>query len=206
MKASCICVDETQDLLVRQIQLFAAACAEEEAYSFAADTAQTIEWGRTFNFAGLRDAILNSAATVTGHITAAHQADVDNKVIKLTKNFRSNQKLLNFHSTFVSLIVRFFKEDTDKMEGETSDIKDGAKPVLVVGIDEKTFAGGFAKDRERAADGRLILTDDEVILVNEGDEESTRAAEAHFCRGPWSKIALCLSQQKAKGLEFEKVV
>ena len=67
-QVTALCVDETQDLLMRQVALF--RCVVDslrgggsgglDALCLAADTAQAIEHGRAFSFSGLKDEVLSS--------------------------------------------------------------------------------------------------------------------------------------------------
>ena len=63
-------VDETQDLLSRQIRLLTCFVGDLQAFCIAADTAQAIEHGRSFSFASLKDEVLSGAFScgISGYI------------------------------------------------------------------------------------------------------------------------------------------
>jgi hypothetical protein len=141
-------VDEAQDLTVCQLRMFLCGVTSLKAFTFCADTAQAIEFGRSFSFASLKDTILEEFSRVQMKEKGQKTAEMKEEealirkratVINLRKNFRSHQGILNVSSRLVARIIREFRSTTDPLPPEISDLK-GTAPVAVLNISAADFA------------------------------------------------------------------
>ena len=106
-------VDEVQDLTVATIKLLIKV-TEQNVY-LAGDTAQTIAKGVGFRFCELKQ-LLNM--------------DEAPKVLQLTQNFRSHNRILKVANSLISALELFFPLTIDKLLKEKSLI-DGMKPIAL---------------------------------------------------------------------------
>jgi superfamily I DNA/RNA helicase len=80
--------DECQDLLPRQLDVLACLCPRLENITCAADTAQTIEEGRNFAFAGCKDSFIKGNLDFFGRRPPLARTEV----LHLHQNFRTTQQ------------------------------------------------------------------------------------------------------------------
>ena len=150
-------LDECQDLLPRQLDVLACLCPQLENITCAADTAQTIEEGRSFAFAGLKDSFIKGNMDhfdVLGRRPALGRTEV----LHLRQNFRATQQNCNLSARIQDLIVFFDSYgSTDKLPREWSTRK-GSAPVLIFGPD-------LQPEKFLAAFGATILHSTQAVIV-----------------------------------------
>ena len=108
-------VDEVQDLTPATIKLL-LKITEQNVY-FAGDTAQTIAKGVGFRFCDLKGML--------------NMTDFEApKVLQLTVNFRSHNRILTLANSIITAIELFFPLTIDKLHKEKSNL-DGLKPIIL---------------------------------------------------------------------------
>jgi hypothetical protein len=117
-------IDEVQDLAPLTIKLL--LMITKRNVFFCGDTAQTIAKGVSFRFHDLKEVF--------------EYRKVSPKVVQLTKNYRSHQKILDLANSIVDIIELHFPNTIDKLQRESSDI-DGPKPIILEGYDHESLKG-----------------------------------------------------------------
>ncbi|CAD7934327.1 unnamed protein product [Amoebophrya sp. A120] len=147
---SCLLSDESQDLSILQMLLFALVCQDPNAFTFAHDPAQCIAEGRVFKHARLKDLwhglykkILKQANVEGDTEEERQQKERDFKVempaeIHLTRNFRAPQRILNMAQVLVEICKHFWPKRIDEAAPEIS-YERGELPTMVVGVSAKQF-------------------------------------------------------------------
>lgn len=123
-------VDETQDLLSRQVRAFTAVARDAAAYNLSADTAQAIAFGRSFSWSAVKAEILTDTvlhelkerakredvAKLCAEVRKASMMEDDcesstyfnRQVRHLTHSFRTHEGILKFASAFTFPLTRLF--------------------------------------------------------------------------------------------------
>eukprot|EP00392_Amoebophrya_sp_AT5.2_P001832 g1837.t1 len=146
---SCLLSDESQDLSILQMLLFALVCRDPNAYTFAHDPAQCIAEGRVFKHARLKDLwhglypkVLSDKKRDTEEAEWQRAAEAIKKnmpkEIHLTRNFRAPQRILNMAQVLVEVSKHFYPKRIDDAAPERSYEK-GELPTFIVGVTPQQF-------------------------------------------------------------------
>jgi hypothetical protein len=190
--------DECQDLLPRQLDVLACLCPQLENITCAADTAQTIEEGRSFAFAGLKDSFIKGNMDyfdVLGRRPALGRTEV----LHLRQNFRATQQNCNLSARIQDLIVFFDSYgSTDKLPREWSTRK-GSAPVLIFGPD-------LQPEKFLAAFGARTLHSTQAVIVRTMEQKAQLSKV--FTRSKTDELPMdsVLTIAEAKGMEFEDIL
>jgi ATP-dependent exoDNAse (exonuclease V) beta subunit len=179
-------VDEVQDLTPATIKLL-LKITEQNVY-FAGDTAQTIARGVGFRFCDLKGML--------------NMTDFDApKVLQLTVNFRSHNRILTLANSIITAIELFFPLTIDKLHKEKSNL-DGLKPIILdSNLLDSLFYVLMGKNNHTSSSKSIEKSEfgcDQVIIVR--DQESKKRVASVL------QHALCLTVYECKGLEFEDVI
>jgi len=172
-------VDEVQDLAPLTIKLM--LLVTNRNVFFCGDTAQTIAKGVSFRFFDMKPSF-------------NFRSKVPPKVVQLTKNYRSHQKILDLANSIVDIVELYFPRTIDTLQRESSDI-DGEKPIILEGYSDKDLMGMLMNVSK--SDVPKFGSSQVVIVRN---QETKNKLPLFF------QNALCLTVYEAKGLEFEDVI
>jgi hypothetical protein len=190
--------DECQDLLPRQLDVLACLCPRLENITCAADTAQTIEEGRSFAFAGLKDSFIKHNIDyfdVLGRRPALGRTEV----LHLRQNFRTTQQNCNLSARIQDLIVFFDSYgSTDKIPREFSTRK-GSAPVLI-------FGPQFGPEKFIAAFGATTIESTQVVIVRTLEQKAELSKIFTRSKTDEAPIDSVLTIAEAKGMEFEDIL
>ena len=132
-------VDEVQDLTPLTIQLLIGATNRN--IFFCGDTAQTIAKGVGFRFCDLQQCFKNKNMDIP-------------KVVQLTCNYRSHNKILELANSVVDIIEHFFPKTIDKLEREESAL-DGHKPLILQGYSHEDLISVFKNNTSVSSNPRF---------------------------------------------------
>lgn len=181
----------------RQLDVLACLCPRLENVTCAADTAQTIEEGRNFGFAGLKDSFIKGNLDYFD-VLGRHPALIRTEVLHLHQNFRTTQQNCNLSAVIQDLIV-FFDSfgSTDKLPRERS-TRQGSAPVLIFGGDLKpeTFIAAFGATVLDSTQAVIVRTPQQKALLSKIFTRSTDEL-------PMDSV---LTIAEAKGTEFEDIL
>lgn len=209
-------VDEAQDLVLKQMQLFSVVCDRVDRYCFAADPAQCIAHGRSFKLAGVK-ALWQQTAEQQQAAGIVNSVMMKTTVFPLTKNYRSHQGILDFANAVTKLLSALYPGTINTLPRETSTTA-GETPVMV-------FCNGTATADESISTERFLnalfdeLPTSSTTDHDQGNEASPRGVKKAFgadqvvlVRSPAEQArvlekigrddVVVLTVHEAKGLEF----
>lgn len=140
---TCLLVDESQDLLLKQLLLFTLVCPNLCGHAFAADPAQCIAAGRSFRLAAVKEIWNKASSAIGGGVIAKNDVrersvTTTSTTLCLTKNYRTHQGILDFAARIVHILVRNFPGAVPQLPREISPFM-GESPVLVTNVETLTF-------------------------------------------------------------------
>ena len=221
---SAVFVDEAQDLLLPQLQLFQCVARRETTFCFSYDAAQTIHVGRTFRPAALKQLWYHGRAPARhGPSHGAGAMGTKDIVLQLTKNHRTHQGVLDFSSRVLELL-EIFDGGVERQAHEVSDTP-GVAPVMLLRVGRDEFAKMLRAINERRGEAPRAATTarGEVEQVGEvvgkevagGPKMLLGADQAVIVRSAGVKDVVrrflgeqvvVLTPQEAKGLEYSGVL
>ncbi|CAD8122830.1 unnamed protein product [Paramecium sonneborni] len=179
-------VDEIQDLPCAFLSLFSRLI--EQGYQFCGDTAQTIAKGVGFRFEDIKNFFKK----------------IDDQKLKnfelhqLTINFRSHNNILQLANNIVNLIELYFPKSIDKLNKEISNLK-GPKPIIINSKDTEVLFSFLTGDIQNLkTEVQIEFGCNQVILVKNHEVMENIPSQL--------KLALILTIEESKGLEFEDVI
>ncbi|KAI5996986.1 hypothetical protein EDD15DRAFT_2528653 [Pisolithus albus] len=184
-------VDEVQDNLIIDIMLLRILCNNPDGLFWAGDTAQTISAGSSFRFADLKSFIFRIEAEGSLGVKGCCKKP---ELFELAINYRSHGGIVNCAQSVVELITDFWPESIDILETEQA-MLGGPKPVFFAESEDESllyepFFSGLGGSRELGAEQCIIVRDSVV---------------RRKIRERFGDIAVILTLQESKGLEFEDV-
>lgn len=184
-------VDEVQDNLIIDIMLLRMLCNNADGLFWAGDTAQTISAGSSFRFADLKSFIHRTEAEGSLGVEKCCKKP---ELFELAINYRSHGGIVNCAQSVVKLITDFWPESIDILQTEQA-MLGGPKPVFFAESEDESllyepFFSGLGGSRELGAE-QCIIVRDSVVRGK--------------IREKFGDIAVILTLQESKGLEFEDV-
>ncbi|KAI6044090.1 hypothetical protein EDC04DRAFT_459876 [Pisolithus marmoratus] len=166
-------------------------CRNADGLFWAGDTAQTISAGSSFRFQDLKAFIHRTEAEGSMGI---QKCCTKPELFELAINYRSHGGIVNCAQSVVKLITVFWPESVDILKPERA-MLGGPKPVFFVGPQDESlpyepFFSGFQGSRELGAEQCILVRDSNV---------------RDHIRDRFGDIAVILTLQESKGLEFEDV-
>ncbi|KAI6011131.1 hypothetical protein EDC04DRAFT_2959379 [Pisolithus marmoratus] len=177
-------VDEVQDNLIIDIILLRILCRNADGLFWAGDTAQTISAGSSFRFADLKAFVHRTEAE---RCMAIQKSYAKPDVFELAVNYRSHSGIVNCAQLVVKLITEFGRTLSTHYKPERAMLgarypsfsRDGAK-----------ISTCFRGDHELGAEQCILVRDDAIRKQ---------------IRKQFGDIAVILTLQESKGLEFDDV-
>ncbi|KAI6141017.1 hypothetical protein BKA82DRAFT_2656887, partial [Pisolithus tinctorius] len=158
---------------------------------WAGDTAQTISAGSSFRFADLKAFIYRTEAE---RYMGIEKSSAKPEVFELAVNYRSHGGIVNCAQLVVKLITDFWPESIDTLQPERA-MLGGPKPVFLMRQGDEifpyeSFFTGLWGNRELGAEQCIIVRNSVV---------------RDQIREQFGDIAVILTLQESKGLEFNEV-
>ncbi|CAI2383785.1 unnamed protein product [Moneuplotes crassus] len=116
------------------------------------------------------------------------------RVVQLTKNYRSHNKILQLANSVIDIVELYFPQTIDKLQRERSEF-DGPKPIILEGFDHDDLEKLMMASSQSS---NPSFGCNQVVIVKSQDMKS----KLPF----FMKKALCLTVYEAKGLEFDDVI
>ena len=192
-------LDEIQDVSLKVI--LDLDNVTEYGFVGFGDNAQNISKGISMKFNFLFDILKKNTENrirkengITGYVKTTSQ------FVQLTKNFRSQARILDLGNSIVKILELLQRGDMDVMADETSELSHH-KPILMSQDTKITDLVDFVNKAYGSTiqeNGRIEGRADQVILVR--DEEEKRNLPDEF------KDMICFTINESKGLEFEHVL
>ncbi|KAI6140809.1 hypothetical protein BKA82DRAFT_4448336 [Pisolithus tinctorius] len=184
-------VDEVQDNLIIDAMLLRILCGNADGLFWAGDTAQTISAGSSFRFADLKAFIHRTEAE---RYMGIEKSSAKPEVFELAVNYRSHGGIVNCAQLVVKLITDFWPESIDTLQPERA-MLGGPKPVFLMRQGDEifpyeSFFTGLWGNRELGAEQCIIVRNSVV---------------RDHIREQFGDIAVILTLQESKGLEFNEV-
>ncbi|KAL9594501.1 MAG: hypothetical protein Q9179_005365, partial [Wetmoreana sp. 5 TL-2023] len=188
-------IDEVQDQRSIDIVLFLSLVKDSRGFHVAGDSAQAISHESTFRFADVK-------ALIHDHFTTIRKATSQNELARpimftLGLNYRSQHRIVELASFFMSLLWKAFPETIDKLDPEMGQLN-GPMPILFTGCERNVLARSRI-DSSNLPASTASFGSEQVVLVRDDRAKNQ-------IRKDIGDVALTLTILQSKGMEFNGVI
>lgn len=199
-----IYADEIQDFTQAEIALILKLVQSPQELFLCGDSAQTIARGVGFRFTDISTLWTDLFPVPDGwtggrktkkEIDHAWRQKIQPQRLKLLQNYRSHKGALNLAADVIEIVYELFPTTIDRLPPDTG-VMDGPKPILL------------ETRREQDLLVMLIGNVRSTALIEFGAHQAVivRDDEARRNLPPELKLALVITVNEAKGLEFDDVL